>query len=34
MVRRTNGHDFAVTIDGSSDAAALLNTLAERQANG
>ncbi|WP_328378624.1 DUF1648 domain-containing protein [Streptomyces sp. NBC_00440] len=34
VVRRTNGRDFAVTIDGSSDAAALLNTLAERQANG
>ncbi|WP_239074756.1 DUF1648 domain-containing protein [Streptomyces sp. SID10853] len=32
VVRRRNGRDFAVTIDGSADAAALLNTLAERQA--
>ncbi|WP_371790796.1 DUF1648 domain-containing protein [Streptomyces sp. NBC_01471] len=34
VVRRRNGRDFAVTIDGSADAAALLNTLAERRANG
>ncbi|WP_250297936.1 DUF1648 domain-containing protein [Streptomyces sp. A 4/2] len=31
VIRRTNGRDFAVTVDGSADAAALLNTLADRQ---
>ncbi|MFE2378435.1 DUF1648 domain-containing protein [Streptomyces sp. NPDC059398] len=32
VVRRRNGREFAVTVDGSADAAALLNTLAERKA--
>lgn len=33
VVRRRSGRDFVVTIDGSSDGAALLNTLAERREN-
>ncbi|WP_405777282.1 DUF1648 domain-containing protein [Streptomyces sp. NBC_00859] len=32
VVRRRGGSEFAVTVDGSADAAALLNTLAERKA--
>lgn len=34
VVRRRDGRDFAVTVDGSADAAALLNTLVERRVNG